>query len=129
MKTMERIRLLLMATVLLVCGLLFYRGQSATQLATEQAEGAMEVLELDNLRQQLILDRALDSTQGGSVAVNSLELGRNDAAIAEISSVTLFLLRKQIFWERMIMGGSLIGGLLTLLVYSQRLRQAHNRDE
>ena len=129
MKTMERIRLLLMATVLLVCGLLFYRGQSATQLATEQAEGALEVLELDNLRQQLVLDRALDSTQGGRVAVNSLELGRNDAAIAEISSVTLFLLRKQIFWERIIMGGSLIGGLLTLLVYSQRLRQAHSREE
>ncbi len=129
MKTMERIRLLLLATALLVCGLLFYQGQSATRVATEQAEGALEVLELDNLRQQIILDRALDSTQGGSVSVNSVDLGRNDAAIAEISSVTLFLLRKQIFWERMIMGGSLIGGLLTLLVYSQRLRQASRGDD
>ena len=129
MKTKERIRLLLLATALLVCGLLFYRGQSATRSAIEQAEVALEVLELDDLRQQIVSSRAPESTQDSRVAANPVELGRNDDAIAEISSVTLFLLRKQVFWERLIMGGTLIGGLLTLLVYSQRLRQAHREDE
>ena len=129
MKTKERIRLLLLATALLVCGLLFYRGQSATRSAIEQAEVALEVLELDDLRQQIVSSRAPESTQDSRVAANPVELGRNDDAIAEISSVTLFLLRKQVFWERLIMGGTLIGGLLTLLVYSQRLRQAHREGE
>jgi hypothetical protein len=128
MRIRERLGLLLLATLLLVCGALFYRGQSATQRAIHQAEGALEILELDNLRHQIVLDRAPDSMPDGSVAESSDEFRRNDDAIAEISSITLLLLRKQIFFERLIMGGSVICGLFTLLIYFRRVRPTHRRD-
>jgi len=127
MKIRERLGLLLLATLLIVWGVVFYRGQMTTQSAIEQAEGALEILQLDNLRSQVVLDRALDSMPESGVADRSNEIGQNDAAIAEISSITLLLLQKQLSWERMIMGGCVIGGLLTLLLYFQRVRRAQDR--